>query len=211
MLVKQYGVPEYGEVDPTPLFAVTFVLMFGSMFGDIGQGAVIALAAWLLRKKLGRFWPFGLMAGLSSMVFGVLFGSIFGEEHLIPALWMNPLSDPLLMLRIAWAGAWSSLTHRLPAGDLQPTGDPQLVGGRLRTSRHHQPDLLSGADQRRSERRDGRRGCPRGSGERRRRLRHIPMVWRSARSPPSPGTVGGISRQRSARRSWSSSSRHWRP
>lgn len=101
MLVKQYGVPEYGEVDPTPLFAVTFILMFGSMFGDIGQGAVIALAAWLLRKKLGRFWPFGLMAGLSSMVFGVLFGSIFGEEHLIPALWMNPLSDPLLMLRIA--------------------------------------------------------------------------------------------------------------
>ncbi len=101
MLVKQYGVPEYGEVDPTPLFAVTFVLMFGSMFGDVGQGAVIALAAWLLRKKLGRFWPFGLMAGLSSMVFGVLFGSIFGEEHLIPALWMSPLSDPLLMMRIA--------------------------------------------------------------------------------------------------------------
>ncbi|SDW35195.1 V-type ATP synthase subunit I [Thiocapsa roseopersicina] len=101
MLVKQYGVPEYGEVDPTPLFAVTFVLMFGSMFGDIGQGAVIALAAWLLRKKLGRFWPFGLMAGLSSMVFGVLFGSIFGEEHLIPALWMSPLGDPLLMMRIA--------------------------------------------------------------------------------------------------------------
>jgi V/A-type H+-transporting ATPase subunit I len=101
MLVKQYGVPEYGEVDPTPLFAVTFILMFGSMFGDIGQGAVIALAAWLLRLKLGRFWPFGVMAGLSSMVFGVLFGSIFGEEHLIPALWMNPLSDPLLMLRIA--------------------------------------------------------------------------------------------------------------
>ncbi len=101
MLVKQYGVPEYGEVDPTPLFAVTFVLMFGSMFGDIGQGAVIALVAWLLRKQLGRFWPFGLMAGLSSMVFGVLFGSIFGEEHLLPALWMSPLSDPLLMMRIA--------------------------------------------------------------------------------------------------------------
>jgi V/A-type H+/Na+-transporting ATPase subunit I len=101
MLVKQYGVPEYGEVDPTPLFAVTFILMFGSMFGDIGQGAVIALVAWLLRKKLGRFWPFGLMAGLSSMFFGVLFGSIFGEEHLLPALWMNPLSDPLLMMRIA--------------------------------------------------------------------------------------------------------------
>lgn len=101
MLVNQYGIPAYGEVDPTPLFAVTFLLMFGSMFGDVGQGAVIAGAAWALRGKLGRFWPFGLMAGLSSMVFGVLFGSVFGYEHILPALWMSPLSDPLLMLSIA--------------------------------------------------------------------------------------------------------------
>jgi V/A-type H+-transporting ATPase subunit I len=81
------------------------------MFGDIGQGAVIALAAWAFRHKLGRFWPFGLMAGLSSMVFGVLFGSIFGIEHLIPALWMSPLSDPLLMMRIAlgWGVAFLTL------------------------------------------------------------------------------------------------------
>lgn len=101
ILVKQYGVPEYGEVDPTPLFAVTFLLMFGSMFGDLGQGAVIALASWLLRGKLGRLWSFGLMAGISSMLFGLLFGSVFGAEHLIHPLWMSPLSDPILLLRIA--------------------------------------------------------------------------------------------------------------
>ncbi len=101
MLVNQYGIPAYDEVDPTPLFAVTFLLMFGSMFGDIGQGAVIALAAWYFRSQLGRFWLFGLMAGLSSMTFGLLFGSIFGYEHILPALWMSPLSDPLLMLSIA--------------------------------------------------------------------------------------------------------------
>ncbi|TCT21408.1 V-type ATP synthase subunit I [Thiobaca trueperi] len=101
MLVNQYGIPAYGEIDPTPLFAVTFLLMFGSMFGDVGQGAVIAGTAWSFRDRLGRFWPFGLMAGLSSMVFGLLFGSLFGYEHILPALWMSPLSDPLLMLSIA--------------------------------------------------------------------------------------------------------------
>jgi V/A-type H+-transporting ATPase subunit I len=101
MLVKQYGIPQYGEVDPTPLFAVTFLLMFGSMFGDVGQGAVIAAAAWWLRAKLGRFYLFGVMAGLSSIVFGFLFGSIFGYEHVLPALWMSPLQDPILMLTIA--------------------------------------------------------------------------------------------------------------
>ncbi len=101
MLVRQYGIPQYGEVDPTALFAVTFLLMFGSMFGDVGQGAVIVGLAWYLREKLGRFYLFGVMAGLSSMLFGFLFGSIFGYEHLLPALWMSPLHDPILMLTIA--------------------------------------------------------------------------------------------------------------
>ncbi len=101
LLVKQYGIPEYGEVDPTPLFAVTFLLMFGSMFGDVGQGAVIAGLAWALRGRLGRFWLFGLLAGLSSAAFGLLYGSVFGYEEVLPALWMSPIHDPLLMLKIA--------------------------------------------------------------------------------------------------------------
>ena len=101
LLVHQYGIPRYGEVDPTPLFAATFLLMFGTMFGDVGQGAVIAGLAWYFRARLGRFYLFGLMAGASSMIFGLLFGSVFGFEHWLPALWMSPLHDPLLMLRLA--------------------------------------------------------------------------------------------------------------
>jgi V/A-type H+-transporting ATPase subunit I len=75
LLVHQYGIPRYGEIDPTPLFAATFLLMFGTMFGDVGQGAVIAGLAWYFRSKLGRFYLFGLMAGISSIIFGFLFGS----------------------------------------------------------------------------------------------------------------------------------------
>lgn len=101
VLVRQYGTPEYGEVDPTPLFALTFLLMFGSMFGDLGQGAVIALLALALRHRLKSLWLFGVLAGLSSMGFGLVFGSVFGSEHLLPALWMSPLHDPLYMLSLA--------------------------------------------------------------------------------------------------------------
>lgn len=101
LLVKQYGIPQYGEVDPTPLFAFTFLLMFGSMFGDVGQGAVIAALGWRFRDKLGRFWLFGIMAGASSMLFGLLYGSIFGYEELLPALWTSPIHHPILMLKIA--------------------------------------------------------------------------------------------------------------
>jgi len=101
LLVHQYGIPRYGEVDPTPLFAATFLLMFGTMFGDVGQGVVIAGLAWYFRARLGRLYLFGIMAGISSLIFGFLFGSVFGYEHWLPALWMPPLHDPLLMLRLA--------------------------------------------------------------------------------------------------------------
>ncbi len=101
MLVKQYGIPQYGEVDPTPLFAITFLFMFGSMFGDVGQGAVIAALAWTFRAKLGSIYLFGVMAGLSSVLFGFLYGSIFGYEEILPALWKSPIHHPILMLKIA--------------------------------------------------------------------------------------------------------------
>ncbi len=101
LLVKQYGIPQYGEIDPTPLFAVTFLLMFGMMFGDVGHGAVIVLAAWWARRRIPHFYLFGVFAGISSMCFGLLFGSVFGYEEILPALWMSPLHDPILMLKVA--------------------------------------------------------------------------------------------------------------
>jgi V/A-type H+-transporting ATPase subunit I len=100
-LVQQYGVPRYGEFDPSAVFAITFVLMFGMMFGDVGHGAVLAIAAVAFRKKLKRFTGFGVAVGLSSMVFGVLYGSVFGYEELFHAVWLAPLSDPARMLRVA--------------------------------------------------------------------------------------------------------------
>ena len=127
MLVKQYGIPQYGEVDPTALFALTFLLMFGAMFGDLGQGAVIAGAAWYYRGKLGRFAPFGVLAGGSSMAFGLIYGSVFGFEHVLPALWMSPLHDPILMLKIAlgWGVLFLTIAcllaiyNRLVVGNIQ--------------------------------------------------------------------------------------------
>jgi len=100
-LVRQYGIPRYGEIDPTLLFALSFVGMFGMMFGDVGHGAVIAAASWLARRKLGRFTVFGMLAGASSLIFGLLFGSIFGYEHVFHPLWLSPLSDPIYMLQVA--------------------------------------------------------------------------------------------------------------
>ncbi len=102
-LVLNYGVPRYGEIDPTVLFAVSFVLMFGMMFGDVGHGAAIALGAILLRRRLGHYAVLGAAVGASSMFFGLLYGSVFGFEHVLDALWMSPLTDPMRMLEVALA------------------------------------------------------------------------------------------------------------
>jgi V/A-type H+-transporting ATPase subunit I len=100
-LVRTYGVPRYGEFDPTLLFAISFVLMFGMMFGDVGQGALIALGGFALPRKVRRFRPLLLAAGLASVAFGFLYGSVFGVETLIAPLWISPLHDPVRMLLAA--------------------------------------------------------------------------------------------------------------
>jgi V/A-type H+/Na+-transporting ATPase subunit I len=123
-LVHTYGVPQYGEVDPSWLFAVTFVAMFGMMFGDIGHGAVIAGIGWRYRRRLGNYAPMVLALGGAAGFFGLLYGSLFGYEGVIPPLWVAPLSDPrqLLMAALFWGVGFILLTsviairNRLAAG-----------------------------------------------------------------------------------------------
>jgi V/A-type H+-transporting ATPase subunit I len=100
-LVKSYGVPRYGEFDPTLPFAFTYLLLFGAMFGDVGHGAVILLLAATLYRRLGHMAWIGIAAGAVSMLFGLLYGSIFGYEDILSPLWLSPLHDPVRVLTIA--------------------------------------------------------------------------------------------------------------
>ena len=82
MIVKLYGLPSYHEIDPTPFLSITFCLMFGIMFGDIGQGFVYFLAGILLAKKMPEASGILTRLGGTSMIFGVVYGSIFGLEDI---------------------------------------------------------------------------------------------------------------------------------
>lgn len=97
LFARALGVPGDDETDPTPLLVVVVPLLFGYMFGDVGQGLVlVALGLWLLpRFEAARLL---LLCGLSATLFGLLFGSLFGIEHLLPALWLHPLAEPLIVL-----------------------------------------------------------------------------------------------------------------
>jgi V/A-type H+-transporting ATPase subunit I len=100
-LVRNYGVPRYGEFDPVLLFAFSYVVLFGAMFGDVGHGAVLLTGALFLRGKLAWLRKVGVASGLASIGFGLLYGSVFGYESLIEPLWQSPLHDPEQMLRLA--------------------------------------------------------------------------------------------------------------
>ena len=94
------GTPGRDESDPSQLLPVIASSIFGFMFGDVGQGAGVLIAGLILRGRIpatGMLVPGGVM----SIVFGFLFGSVFGLEHVIPALWMHPMDDPITLLIVA--------------------------------------------------------------------------------------------------------------
>lgn len=95
-VVFNYGTQDYREVDPTPIVALTFLLMFGMMFGDVGHGLILFGLGYWVFKKFYQFMDYGIITmecGVSSAIFGLLYGSIFGVEHWLPALWLHPAEN----------------------------------------------------------------------------------------------------------------------
>ena len=81
---EMYGLPGGNEPDPSWFIALTYTLLFGIMFADVGQGILLLITAIYMYKKLRM--PLGALlipCSVSSTVFGFLFGSVFGFEELL--------------------------------------------------------------------------------------------------------------------------------
>jgi V/A-type H+-transporting ATPase subunit I len=114
-IIITYGRPSYGEFDPTILVALSFPILYGAMFGDLGQGLILMLAGFLAHNKIALkgLQSLGLLfvyCGASAAVFGSLYGSIFGfeghhiEEYLhfrFEPVWFSPLENITGILSIA--------------------------------------------------------------------------------------------------------------
>ena len=91
MFVKMYGLPDYKELDPTVLVGITYSLLFGFMFADVGQGALIVLLglffSYFKKSDLGAVLA---RCGVFSIIFGFMFGSVFGFEDIVEPLWLRP-------------------------------------------------------------------------------------------------------------------------
>ena len=126
-LVKMYGIPAYDELDPTPFLAFTYLFCFGFMFGDVGQGLVIVIAGIIAAKMGIELGGVLSRVGLSSVFFGFMYGSVFGNETWINAIWVRPFHEintmlitavicGVVMLLAAYA---YSIINKLRKGDLE--------------------------------------------------------------------------------------------
>ncbi|MGD0644771.1 MAG: V-type ATPase 116kDa subunit family protein [Candidatus Bathyarchaeia archaeon] len=102
-ITKLYGLPHYDEVDPTPVIAFTFPIIFGLMFGDVGHGLILLVGGLTLGKLIKKnqaiknvCW---IMAacGVGAIVAGLLYGEFFGKQVIAP-LWFSPFNNVFMFL-----------------------------------------------------------------------------------------------------------------
>jgi len=94
-LVKTYGAPSYSGIDPTIPTTLTFLFIYGIMFSDIGHGLILTLIGIGLYflKYLRKYTIFPVTMGISSIIFGFLFGEFFGTHPFNP-IWFSPFENP---------------------------------------------------------------------------------------------------------------------
>ena len=106
-VTEMYSPPKYTEIDPTPLVTAFFILFFGICLSDAGYGIMLSILSILMMKKYNmgstgkKFLRLLFIGGISSIFFGILGGSLFGDLLKIPAFWINPIEDPMTMLIFA--------------------------------------------------------------------------------------------------------------
>ena len=125
-VLASYSYPDRREADPVSVMAIFYYIFFGLMFSDAGYGLVMALACGIILKKfrnmergLRRSVKMFFWCGVSTMIWGLLFGSFFGDAvavisrtffgaepppipGLVEPIWFNPVTDPMQMLMFSF-------------------------------------------------------------------------------------------------------------
>lgn len=109
MITELYSLPNPKGIDPNVFMAPFYFVFFGMMLSDAGYGLVLSIltgiALWKLKlagmgKKLVQLLFLG---GISTFIWGAIFGGWFGDLIKVKPLWLNPLDDPMAVLIVSFA------------------------------------------------------------------------------------------------------------
>ncbi|WP_346930487.1 V-type ATP synthase subunit I [Clostridium sp.] len=106
-ITTMYSVPKYKEIDPTPLLAPFYIFFFGMMLSDAGYGFVmligtlIALTVFNLDDEMRKSIKMFFLLSISTIFWGVMYGSYFGDFIKIAPLWMKPDSNVGLLMIVS--------------------------------------------------------------------------------------------------------------
>jgi len=119
-VTELYSLPSSSNIDPTALMTPFYILFFGMMLGDVGYGAIMSIACFVVLKKydiegnLKKMLRMFFFCGISTAFWGIMFGSWFGDGVVAGAkvlfnynlnlkpLWLNPLEEPMTVLLISF-------------------------------------------------------------------------------------------------------------
>jgi len=129
LMIGMYGLPSYGEIDPTIFFGLSYMILFGAMFGDVGQGLVCLVSGLIIKrfKNMNASGGIAVNLGISSILFGVFYGSVFGFENVIKPVFIRPMDNIIQILIYAVVfgvlllvtGFIYSLINNIRKGDME--------------------------------------------------------------------------------------------
>ncbi len=126
-VLESYSMPARGEVDPCTVMAVFYYVLFGLMLSDAAYGLIMVIGCGALLAKfrnmesgMKKTLQMFLYCGISTMFWGVMFGSYFGDvvdvvastffgkDVTIPPVWFIPVDEPMRLLVFSFCGCWCS-------------------------------------------------------------------------------------------------------
>ncbi|SEF72355.1 V/A-type H+-transporting ATPase subunit I [Caloramator fervidus] len=105
VVTSMYALPKHSEIDPTPVLTPFFLLFFGMMMADVGYGILMFIVGLLGLKltnaegDMRKLLKLILYCSIPTIIFGFLYGSFFGGIIKLKPLWVDPVNEPMEILK----------------------------------------------------------------------------------------------------------------
>ena len=98
-ITQMYALPRYNEIDPTAILSIFYWIFFGMMVADFAYGLILFILSGLalmigkFDENKRKFLKFFFALSFSTMIWGLLYGSAFGDLIKLPTQVLDSSKD----------------------------------------------------------------------------------------------------------------------